>query len=120
MKLGFFAMPQHPVERRYHETLREDRETTLIADRLGFAEGFFGEHLTDAAETITSSLIFIAWLLAETRSIKLGTGTINMSNRHPAQIAAEVAMVDNMAEGRFIMGISPGGLLGRRGVREHR
>jgi alkanesulfonate monooxygenase SsuD/methylene tetrahydromethanopterin reductase-like flavin-dependent oxidoreductase (luciferase family) len=111
MKLGFFAMPQHPLGRKYHETLREDRETTLIADRLGFVEGFFGEHLTDAAEAITSSLIFVAWLLAETRSIKLGTGTINMSNHHPARVASEVAMVDNMAEGRFIMGISPGGLL---------
>jgi alkanesulfonate monooxygenase SsuD/methylene tetrahydromethanopterin reductase-like flavin-dependent oxidoreductase (luciferase family) len=30
---------------------------------------------------------------------------------HPAAIAAQVAMLDNMLEGRFIMGISPGGLI---------
>lgn len=110
MKLGFFAMPQHPLEKKYDQALAEDRETTLIADRLGFVEGFFGEHITDAAEAITSSLIFIAWLLNETKSIKLGTGTINMANHHPVRVASEVAMVDNMARGRFIMGISPGGL----------
>src|SRR5690606_16499428 len=68
-------------------------------------------HITDAAETITSGLIFIAWLLQETRQIRLGTGTVNMPNHHPAMVAAEVAMVDHMAEGRFIFGISPGGLL---------
>jgi alkanesulfonate monooxygenase SsuD/methylene tetrahydromethanopterin reductase-like flavin-dependent oxidoreductase (luciferase family) len=111
MKLGFFTMPVHPLGRPLAETLNEDRELALAAERLGFVEGFFGEHITDAAETITSSLIFIAWILRETKTIKLGTGTINMPNHHPAMVAAEVAMIDHMAGGRFIMGISPGGLL---------
>jgi alkanesulfonate monooxygenase SsuD/methylene tetrahydromethanopterin reductase-like flavin-dependent oxidoreductase (luciferase family) len=111
MDLGFFTMPIHPPQRNYTETLQEDREFALYAEQLGFKEGFFGEHITDGAETITSALIFIAWLLSETKNIKLGTGTINMPNHHPAMVAAEVAMVDHMAKGRFLMGISPGGLL---------
>ena len=111
MKLGFFTMPIHPLERSVTETLKEDRELALVADRLGFAEGYFGEHATDRAETITSSLIFIAWLLNETKSIRLGTGTVNLPSYHPAMVAAQVAMVDHMAEGRFLFGISPGGLL---------
>ena len=110
MKLGFFTMPIHPVGRDYSQTLREDRELALLADKLGFVDGFFGEHFTDAAENITSSLIFIAWLLEATKRIRLGTGTLNLPNHHPARLAAEVAMVDNMAKGRFLMGISPGGL----------
>ena len=111
MKLGFFTMPIHPPGRDYAETLREDRELAILADEMGFVEGYFGEHITDAAENITSSLIFIAWVLEATRHIKLGTGTVNLPNNHPARIAAEVAMVDNMARGRFLFGISPGGLL---------
>jgi alkanesulfonate monooxygenase SsuD/methylene tetrahydromethanopterin reductase-like flavin-dependent oxidoreductase (luciferase family) len=110
MDLGLFTMPIHPPSRNFTETLKEDRELFLLADRLGFTEGYVGEHLTDGAETITSGLIFIAWLLRETRNIKLGTGTVNLPNHHPAVVAAEVAMVDHMAEGRFIFGISPGGL----------
>ncbi len=110
MELGLFTMPIHPPSRNFTETLKEDRELFLLADRLGFTEGYVGEHLTDGAETITSGLIFIAWLLRETRTIKLGTGTVNLPNHHPAVVAAEVAMVDHMAEGRFIFGISPGGL----------
>jgi alkanesulfonate monooxygenase SsuD/methylene tetrahydromethanopterin reductase-like flavin-dependent oxidoreductase (luciferase family) len=110
MELGFFTMPIHPPGRNLAETLEEDRELVLLADRLGFTEGFIGEHLTDAAENITSPLIFIAWLLRETRQIRLGTGTINLPNHHPAMVAAEVALVDHMARGRFLFGISPGGL----------
>ena len=34
-----------------------------------------------------------------------------MPNNHPARVAAEVAMLDHMLDGRFIFGISPGGLL---------
>jgi alkanesulfonate monooxygenase SsuD/methylene tetrahydromethanopterin reductase-like flavin-dependent oxidoreductase (luciferase family) len=104
-------MPLHPPGRNVVETLQEDREAILLADRLGFSEAYVGEHVTDAAETVTSSMIFLASLAAETKNIKLGTGTINMPNSHPAAIAAQVAMLDNMLQGRFIMGISPGGLM---------
>ena len=111
MDLGFFTMPIHPPGRNLTETLKEDYEFAVYADELGFCEGLFGEHITDAAETITSSLIFIAWVLRETKNIKLGTGTVNLPNHHPAMVAAEVAMVDHMSEGRFLFGISPGGLI---------
>jgi len=111
MKLGFFTMPIHPPDRNYTQTLKEDREAILLADRAGYAEAFIGEHVTDRAETITSCLMFIAWLAHETKRIKLGSGTINVPNSHPAAIAAQVAMIDHMLEGRFLMGISPGGLL---------
>lgn len=111
MKLGTFMMPLHPPYRVPTETLAEDREAILLADRLGFVEAFVGEHVTDISENVTSCLMFLASLVHETKNIVLGTGTINMPNSHPAAIAAQVAMLDHMLKGRFIMGISPGGLM---------
>ena len=111
MKLGTFMMPLHPPGRRPAETLAEDREAILLADRLGYAEAFVGEHVTDLAENVTSCLMFLASLAHETKQIVLGSGTVNMANSHPAAIAAQVAMLDHMLKGRFIMGISPGGLM---------
>ncbi|HLI11870.1 MAG TPA: LLM class flavin-dependent oxidoreductase [Alphaproteobacteria bacterium] len=110
MRLGYFTMPLHPPERDYTQTLKEDREGILLADALGYHEAFVGEHITDRAETITSSLMFIASLIHETRQITLGSGTVNLPNNHPAAVAAQVAMIDHMLEGRFLFGISPGGL----------
>ncbi|MBW8857470.1 MAG: LLM class flavin-dependent oxidoreductase, partial [Bradyrhizobium sp.] len=111
MNLGFFTMPVHPVEKDWRQSLREDREAFLLADKLGFSEAYVGEHVTDKAENITSCIAFIAWLDAATKQIKLGTGTINMPNTHPAALAASIAMLDHMLDGRLIFGISPGGLL---------
>ena len=111
MKLGTFMMPLHPPQRNPWETLAEDREAILLADRLGYSEALVGEHVTDLAENVTSCLMFLASVAHETKQIVLGSGTINMPNSHPAAIAAQVAMIDHMLKGRFIMGISPGGLM---------
>ena len=111
MKLSTFMMPIHPPGRNLQETFAEDREAVILADSLGYSEAFVGEHITDAAETVTSSMIFLATLIHATKQIKLGTGTINIPTTHPAAIAAQAAMMDHMLQGRFIMGISPGGLM---------
>ena len=111
MKLGFFTMPIHPVGKDWRLSLQEDREAFLLADELGFTEAYVGEHATDRAENITSCIAFIAWLAAATKQIKLGTGTVNLPNTHPAALAASIAMLDHMLDGRLIFGISPGGLL---------
>jgi alkanesulfonate monooxygenase SsuD/methylene tetrahydromethanopterin reductase-like flavin-dependent oxidoreductase (luciferase family) len=111
MKLGFFTMPIHSLGKDWRQSLREDREAFLLADELGFVEGYVGEHSTDQAENITSCAMFIASLADATKRIKLGTGTVNMPNSHPGRIAAEIAMLDHMLDGRFLFGISPGGLL---------
>lgn len=111
MKLSFFTMPIHPLGKPYSQSLAEDREAFLLADKLGYAEAYCGEHTTDLAEIITSTVAFLASLAYETKNIRLGTGTVNLPNSHPARIAAEVAMLDHMLEGRLNFGISPGGLM---------
>ena len=111
MELSFFTMPIHPLGKPISRSLAEDREAFLLAEQLGFAEAYCGEHSTDQAEIVTSTVAFLASLAYETKSIRLGTGTINLPNSHPARVAAEVAMLDHMLEGRLNFGISPGGLL---------
>jgi len=111
MRLGTFMMPLHPPGKNYVQSLREDREAIILADELGYDEAYVGEHVTDTAETITHCMTFLASLIPVTKRIKLGTGTINVPNSHPAAIAAQVAMMDHLCEGRFMMGISPGGLM---------
>jgi alkanesulfonate monooxygenase SsuD/methylene tetrahydromethanopterin reductase-like flavin-dependent oxidoreductase (luciferase family) len=103
-------MPIYTIDKDYKKTLSEDREAFLLADRLGFSEAYCGEHVTDSAENITSSALFIASLAAETKNIRLGTGTVNMPNSYPAAIAGQVAILDHMLDERFNFGISPGGL----------
>ena len=110
MQLGFFTMPIHPLDKDWRQTLREDQEAFVLADELGFSEAYVGEHTTDQAENITSCTLFLATLAGRTKQIRLGTGTVNMPNTHPARVAGEIAMLDHLLDGRLNFGISPGGL----------
>src|SRR5690242_11944334 len=110
MRLGYFTMPVHPLGRDWSQTLREDREAIVLCDELGFHDAFVGEHLTDACENITNSMMFQATLIHGTKTIKLATGTTNLSHMHPVLIAVQSAMFDHLAQGRFILGISAGAL----------
>lgn len=111
MQLGFFTMPIHPLGKDWRQCLREDQEAFLLADELGFAEGYAGEHVTDLAENITSCVVFLASLAGRVKNMRLGTGTVNMPNSHPAHVAGQIAMLDHLLDGKFNFGISPGGLL---------
>ena len=110
MRLGYFTMPVHPMHRDWSETLRQDREAIILADRLGFHDAFVGEHLTDRCENITNSMMFLATLIPETHQIKLATGTANLAQKHPVLTAVQAAMFDHLAQGRFVLGVSPGAL----------
>ena len=103
-------MPLHPAHRDSAVTLDEDREAIILADQLGYHDAFVGEHLTEKSENVTNSFIFLATLIHHTRTIKLATGTSNLSHSHPALIASHAAMFDHLAKGRFIFGVSPGAL----------
>ena len=108
MKLGYFTMPVHPPARSYVETLKEDREAFILADKLGMSEGYCGEHLTDHAENIPNSMMFIATLLGAVSQMKVGTAVVNLPHSHPVVVASNAAMLDNLFEGRFILGIGAG------------
>jgi alkanesulfonate monooxygenase SsuD/methylene tetrahydromethanopterin reductase-like flavin-dependent oxidoreductase (luciferase family) len=110
MNLGFFTMPIHPLDKDWRQTLREDRDAFILADELGFSEAYVGEHTTDQAENITSCTLFLASLAGHVKQMRLGTGTVNLPNTHPARVAGEIAMLDHMLDGRLNFGISPGGL----------
>ena len=110
MKLGLFMMPLHDPRRDYLTVLKEDREAILLADRLGYDEAWVGEHYSCKTEPIADPLQFMATLIPQTKRIVFGTGVLNLPQHHPAQVAGNVAQFDHLCEGRFIMGVGPGGL----------
>ena len=111
MRLGLFMMPVHPPARSFTETLAEDAEKSLLADRLGFEELWMGEHFSATSEPIPSPLMFFADLISRTKNLRFGTGVINLPNHEPVIVAAEAAQFDHMSRGRFLLGVGPGGLL---------
>ncbi|MEM7404398.1 MAG: LLM class flavin-dependent oxidoreductase [Pseudomonadota bacterium] len=110
MRLGMFMQPVHDPARDFATVLEQDRQTIVLADQLGFEEVYVGEHISATVEPITAPLVFMATLLNETSQIRFGTGVFCLPQHHPASVAAQGALFDHLARGRFIMGIGTGSL----------
>lgn len=103
-------MPLHPPHRAYHEVMIENAKKIIYADEIGFDQAWVGEHFACSTEPIASPLMFMASLINQTKNITFGTGVICLPAHNPIVVAGEAAQFDHMAEGRFILGVGPGGL----------
>jgi alkanesulfonate monooxygenase SsuD/methylene tetrahydromethanopterin reductase-like flavin-dependent oxidoreductase (luciferase family) len=108
--VGMFLQPIHPFPRGQAEIYAEAEDKIILADKLNYSEIWIGEHYSASTEPITNPLIFLASLIHRTKQIKLGCGTINLPNHHPAMVAGDVALFDHLSGGRFMFGVGPGGL----------
>ena len=112
MKLGYFTMPLHPAGAELTETLDHDLEQIIYLDKIGFSEAWIGEHFTAGWENIPAPDIFIANALAHTKDIVLGTGVSCLSQHDPFMLAHRIAVLDNLAKGRFYWGVGAGSFIG--------
>jgi alkanesulfonate monooxygenase SsuD/methylene tetrahydromethanopterin reductase-like flavin-dependent oxidoreductase (luciferase family) len=111
MRLGMFMQPLHHKGWDYHEMFEQDVAACIHADTVGYDEVWVGEHYSQQTEPIPNALQFLAYIAPLTRTIKLGTGVLNLPQRHPAEVAGDAAMLDHLTKGRLQLGIGPGGLL---------
>ena len=108
MKFGFFMMPAHaPGE---NPTLAFDRDLELIelSESAGFDEFWIGEHHSAGWEIIPSPEIFIAAAAQRTKTIRLGTGVVNLPFHDPFLVAERIAFLDHITHGRLDFGVGPG------------
>lgn len=110
MDVGLFLMPSHPPERSLYDGQQWDLQVLRWADELGYREAWIGEHFTSPWEPNPSPDIVIAQALQQTRQIKLAPGAHLLPFHHPAELACRVALLDNLAQGRFMFGVGASGL----------
>jgi len=110
MQFGLFMMPLHPSYRAVADCYDRDIDQLVLADKLGFAEAWLGEHFTEKWENAPAPDLLIAKALALTENIRLGTGVTLLGMHEPVYLAHRLATLDHLARGRFNWGIGLGGI----------
>lgn len=105
---GIFFIPINKPSTPYSEVLNSIIDETIFCDNNSISEAFFGEHMADKYEKVSSSLTFISSLAKLTKKIKLGTMTSNIIFFHPAVLSSIISSVDNLCGGRLQLGIGCG------------
>ena len=111
LKFGMFCAPFHPLGENVKLAHERDLELIQWLDHLGFDEVWVGEHHSAGWETIPAPDIFMAVAAERTRNIKLGTGVYSLPYHHPFIVAHRMALLDNLTNGRIMLGVGPGAMV---------
>jgi alkanesulfonate monooxygenase SsuD/methylene tetrahydromethanopterin reductase-like flavin-dependent oxidoreductase (luciferase family) len=108
MQLGLFCPTFHPPTRSVAAATDWDLEILRWADTLGFAEAWLGEHYTLGWEPLATPDLLIAMALAQTTQIRLGPAAHLLPYHHPVELAARIAWLDQLAQGRYVVAFGAG------------
>ena len=92
----------------HHQAYAEMLDEIVLAESLGFEECWFAEHHFTDYSLLPSPNLLIATALPRTTRMRFGNYVNALPFHHPLRLAAEAAMLDNLAGGRFDFGIGKG------------
>lgn len=92
------------------------RRLAMRAEALGFADVWVSEHIIVPREKFPRSPLFydpvltLTYVAAVTERVRLGTSVLVLPMRHPLPLAKELATLQNLSNGRLILGAGVGWL----------
>jgi luciferase family oxidoreductase group 1 len=78
------------------------------AERLGFRRFWVAEHHGSPAFASVAPAVLVAWLAAETESIRVGSGGVMLPNHLPFIVAEQFGSIGALGGGRIDLGIGKG------------
>src|SRR2546423_13034845 len=90
-------------------TPEQQLEMVTAAEEAGYDSVWSAEAYGSDAATV------LGWLAGKTSRIRLGSGIFQMPARSPAMTAMTAATLDNISDGRMILGIGSAGAQGGGG-----
>ena len=88
-------------------TMGKDWEKSV--ERVRIAEDLGYEHVSSGEAWGPSLIPFLTLIAANTRRMTIGTSILNCFSRTPATLAQEFAMLDQISEGRMVLGLGSSG-----------
>lgn len=92
--------------------LKRTLELAQKAERWGYHRFWLAEHHNTDKLAISSPEVVIAWILAHTRHIRVGSGGVMLQHYSPYKVAENFNLLASLAPGRVDLGVgkAPGGL----------
>lgn len=94
------------------EALQRTLHLAQCAERWGFHRYWLAEHHNSAQLASPSPEVLMAWILGQTRRIRVGSGGVMLQHYSPYKVAENFNLLAALAPGRIDIGVgkAPGGL----------
>ena len=108
MRFGSFAFPCSLDAANDSAVIDNTLREVELVEEMGFDAVWLNEHHFDGASAFADPLVFGAAVAARTSRVKIGFAVLEMALHHPVRLAAQTALLDNLSQGRLIVGIGRG------------
>jgi alkanesulfonate monooxygenase SsuD/methylene tetrahydromethanopterin reductase-like flavin-dependent oxidoreductase (luciferase family) len=108
MQFGLFYEWPNPTLRNWKTLFEEGVEQIQYSETLGFDYCLIAEHHFTNYGNSPAPLLQALHIGQRTRRIKIGTAAVILPVWQPLRLAEEVAVLDNLIDGRFLCGIGRG------------
>lgn len=111
MRWGVYLTTAHPPGQTQREVFENSIAYVDAAEDLGYDAVWLLEHHFTHYGLCPSPLTMAAFVLGRTRRLKVGTAITVVPLEHPVRLAEQVALLDQLGDGRLYFGIGRGGFV---------
>ena len=108
MHFGWLTLAMSPSPDEDASRIEQLIEQVVEAENLGFDDVWLTEHYFTGESVYNDAILFAAALAMKTRRIRLGFAVVQMPFHHPVRLATQLALLDNLSQGRIDVGVGKG------------
>ena len=108
MKFGSFVFSISTDPNSDHRMISQTLGEIELAEKIGFDAIWLTEHHFDGAVAYADPVVFGAAVAARTKRVLIGFAVVEMALHHPVRLAVQTSLLDNLSNGRLIMGTGRG------------
>jgi alkanesulfonate monooxygenase SsuD/methylene tetrahydromethanopterin reductase-like flavin-dependent oxidoreductase (luciferase family) len=108
MRFGWLTLALSPTPEEDAVRIDQQIEQVCVAESLGFGDVWLTEHYFTGESVYNDALLFASALTQRTTRIRIGFAVIQMPFHHPIRLAVQLALLDNLSNGRIDVGLGKG------------
>jgi alkanesulfonate monooxygenase SsuD/methylene tetrahydromethanopterin reductase-like flavin-dependent oxidoreductase (luciferase family) len=108
MRFGWLTLGQSPSVAGDYTAIHEQVEQACFAETAGFDGIWLTEHNFTGESVYCDPIPFASVVASRTSRIRIGFAVIQLALRHPIRLAIQLALLDNLSNGRLDIGVGHG------------
>lgn len=108
MRFGSFVFSISTDPNGDQQMIEQTLSEVELAEEVGFDAIWLTEHHFDGAVAYADPVVFGAAVAARTKRVLIGFAVVEMALHHPIRLAVQTSLLDNLSNGRLIMGTGRG------------
>jgi alkanesulfonate monooxygenase SsuD/methylene tetrahydromethanopterin reductase-like flavin-dependent oxidoreductase (luciferase family) len=108
VRFGWLTLGLSPSAEGDYAAIHEQVTQACVAETAGFDGLWLTEHNFTGESVYCDPIPFASVVAARTSRIRIGFAVIQLALRHPIRLATELALLDNLSDGRLDIGVGHG------------